>query len=297
MILNQFLETDRFTSSELQLISFIQDHPHIVVNLSIDSLSAESYVSTASIIRFCKKLGMKGYGDFKIQLAKELSEFVLKSSEISMDIPINADQSASEICDTFYSLNRQALKTTRNQLDLNMLKRASAMIARSDIVHIYGRGESLILAEDFQYKLMRIGKHCHLEPLNGFNENLNRNPAGSKIRECALVISQYCNSTQIHYIIDELNLAHIPFILLTAARNIWPYDKYASIVLRIDCNESRNKMGCFSSRTSFLLMLDCIYGLVFAQNYEENKNNLLRCAQQKATHNYYYTYLNDTDPN
>ena len=297
MIAEQLLDTKRFTASELHLIDFINQHPHIIVKLSIDDLAAKSNVSQSSIIRFCKKLGVKGYTEFRIQLAKELSDFILADEAISVDIPIARGASTNNIADTFFALSRQALEKTRNNLDLIALSKAAGMIELADIVHIYGRGESLILAEDFQYKLMRIGKHCHLEPLNGFNENLNRIPANMKIRECALVISQYCNSTQIHYIIDELNLAHIPFILLTAARNIWPYDKYASVVLRIDCDESRNKMGCFSSRTSFLYLLDCLYGIIFSKNYEKNRENLIRCARQKAEHNYYYTFLNDTDPN
>ena len=297
MILEQLLDNERFTSSELQLIDFIQKYPTVVVNLPIDELSAKSYVSQASIIRFCKKVGAKGYSDFKIRLAKEMSDFALADQKISVDIPIPENASVKEITEVFYSLSRQALESTRNYMDPIALSTAANMIAACDILHIYGRGESLILAEDFQYKLMRIGKHCHLEPLNGFNENLNRSAPDKRIRECALVISQYCNSTQIHYIIDELNAAHIPFILLTAAKNIWPYDKYASVVLRIDCDESRNKMGCFSSRTSFLYVLDCLYGIVFAKDYEKNRSNLLRCAKQKASHNYFYTYLEETDPN
>ena len=297
MIMEQLNDTSRFTNSEQHLIKFIYQYPNVVVNLSIDDLSAKSNVSQASIIRFCKKLSVKGYGEFKVQLAKELTEFAIGKETVSMDIPINEKASINNIADTFYALSRQALDNTRNNLDLTALSQAANMIAMADIVHIYGRGESLILAEDFQYKLMRICKHCHLEPLNGFNENLNHSMANNRLRECALVISQYCNSTQIHYIIDELNYAKIPFILLTAAKNIWPYDKYAEVVLRIECEESRNKMGCFSSRTSFLYVLDCLYGIVFAKDYQKNYDNLLRCAKQKATHNYYYTYLEHTDPN
>ena len=297
MITEQLTDSDRFTTSEQHLIDFISEHPNIVINLSIDDLSAKSNVSQASIIRFCKKLGIRGYGEFKVQLAKELTEFIVGRETIPLDVPIKENDSINSITETFYALSRQALDNTKNNLDLFALSKAANMIAISDIVHLYGRGESLILAEDFQYKLMRIGKRCHLEPLNGFNENLNRISSGTKLRECAVVISQYCNSTQVHYIIDELNLAKIPFILVTAAKNIWPYDKYAEVVLRIECEESRNKMGCFSSRTSFLYILDCLYGIVFEKNYKKNCENLRKCAEQKATHNYFYTYLTDTDPN
>ena len=290
MILEKLLDSDKFTSSEKHLIDFIQDNGNIVVNLSIDDLAAKSNVSQATIIRFCKKVGAKGYTEFKIQLAKELTDFAVGKMNISVDIPIAPNSNPVDIVDTFSALSHHSIENTRNNLDMVKLTNAANLIAYSDVVHIYGRGESLILAEDFHYKLMRIGKHCHLEVLNGFAENLNRKPADrSKMKECALIISQYCNSAQVHYIIDELNLAQIPFILLTAAKNIWPYDKYAKVTLRIDCDESRTKMGCFASRTSFLYVLDCMYGIIFSKNYEENKEHLINCAKQKAEHDYYYS--------
>ena len=294
MIVEQFLDESRFTSAEKQVIDFIQKVPNVIINLSLEELCAECHVSQASVIRLCKKLGTKGYSDFKIALAKELYNFVLDDQQISVDVPIRAGSSNQEIADRFFSLSRHALEKAKNGLNLTELSRAASMIATADIVHIYGRGESLILAEDLTYKLSRIGKHCLLEPLNGFSENHNIKRANGRIRECALVISQYCNSTQVHYIIDELVSAKIPFILLTAAVNLWPYDKYAECVLRIDCQESRYKMGCFESRTAFTYVLDCLYGIVFSKDYEKNSEHLLQCARQKAAHDYFYTYLTDT---
>ena len=288
MLIEQFLDLDKFTASERTVVEFISDHPDIVIKLSLEELSNECFVSQASIIRLCKKLGTKGYGDFKIRLASEINSFIVENRNISVDIPIAPNSSINNIADTFYQLSTQALKKTMDNMDFVTLSKAANLLALSDIVHIYGRGESLILAEDFQYKLMRIGKHCHLEPLNGFTENLNRQPVSSRMKECALVISQYCNSQQIHYIIDELMLAKIPFVLLTAAKDIWPYDKYAEVVLRIDCDEKRNKMGCFASRTSFLYVLDCIYGIIFSKHYEQNKQYLIERAKQKTERNYYY---------
>ena len=293
MLVEKFHDKENFTSSEQKVIEFIEKHPHIVVNLSLEELSTQCYVSQASIIRLCKKLGTRGYSDFRVKLSGELTQLILEHEKISVDIPIQADASNNDIAKTFFNLSKQALEKTFRQMDYVSLSKAANMIANSDIVHIYGRGESLILAEDFQYKLMRIGKHCHLEPLNGFTENLNRQTISQKFRECALVISQYCNNTQIHYIIDELVYARIPFILLTAADNIWPYNKYAEVVLKIDCDEHRDKMGCFASRTSFLYILDCIYGIIFSKNYEKNREYLMDRARKKAERDYYYTFFKD----
>ena len=277
MIIERLSDETRFTATEKKVIEFIQEHPRVVTNLSLDDLAAACFTSQASIIRLCKKLGTKGFAEFKVQLASELSLFAQDNREISVDIPIEPDSNSQEIAKTFYNLSRRAIESTRNSLDHIALQKAARLLAYSDLIHVYGRGESLIIAEDFHYKLIRIGMNSVLES--------------------ALVVSQYCNSPQVHYIIDELMSANIPFVLVTAAEKAWPYDKFAQVTLRISCTESRYKMGSFASRNAFLYLLDCLYGTMFSLNYEQNKQNLSAFSQRKVERSYYYTYLPDTETN
>lgn len=287
MVIEQLFGKKKLTDSEQRIADFIENNPRIVVNLSLEEFSEKCFVSQASIIRLCKKLGTKGFSDFKIKLASELSAFVLSNKEIYVDVPIAPTDDGKAIAETFFNLTKQTLKTTYNSLDYNLLHRAARMIARADAIHIYGRGESLILAEDFHYKLIRIGKQSSLEPLNGFQEAkcLSTN---SKIKQVALLISHYCDSRQVHYIVDELVSSKIPFILVTAAERAWPYENLAAATLKVVCSESRYKMGSFVSRTAMLYMLDCLYGQIFALNYEQNKDNLARFAQRKIERSYFY---------
>lgn len=287
MIIEQLFGKKKFTESEQQIVSFIESNPRIVVNLSLEELSDNCYVSQASVIRLCKKLGTKGFADFKIRLATELSTFALDDKEIHVDVPIPKDADCKSIAETFFNLSTQTLKTTYNNLDFNALKRAARMLAKADLVHIYGRGESLILAEDFHYKLIRIGINSSLETQNGFQEAKCLIPK-SNINQVAIVISHYCNSRQVHYVIDELMSSKIPFILITAADNPWPYDKLAAVTLRITCLESRFKIGSFASRVSMLYLLDCLYGQIFSLDYEKHKNNLTQFSQRKVERSYFY---------
>lgn len=286
MFLEQLFGKKNFTHSEKQIVTFIEANPRIVVNLSLEELSEQCYVSQASIIRLCKKLGAKGFSDFKIKLASELSN-VAVTQQIHVDVPISSEDNCKTIAEKFYNLSSQTLERTYSNLDYNAIKKAAQLLARADVVHIYGRGESLILAEDFHYKLIRIGINSSLEQLNGFQEAKCLR-ANNKLNQAALVISHYCNSRQVHYIIDELISAKIPFILITASENLWPFDKLAFTTLRVASSESRFKMGSFVSRTAMLYLLDCLYGQIFSLNYEENKNNLTLFSQRKVERSYYY---------
>ena len=287
MIIEQLSNNKKLTETEKRITKFVQDYPRVTINLSLDELSQECFVSQASIIRMCKKLGTKGYADFKIQLASELSTFALDGQQIPVDIPIYPNMSCDDISKTFYNLSHQALEYTFNNLDMKAVKKAANLLAKADIVQLYGRGESLIIAEDFHYKLIRIGINSNLETLNGFQE-VNNSISNSKISKVALIISQYCNSRQVQYVLDELMSCNTPFILLTAAENAFPYDKFAEVTLRIKCSESRYKMGSFASRTAMLYLLDCIYGQMFALNYKQNMDNLILFSKRKAERIYYY---------
>lgn len=287
MILEQIFGRKKLTDSERQIAAFIEQNPRHAVKLSLEEFSAQCFVSQASIIRFCKKLGAKGFSDFRIRMAESLSSFALNDKEIHVDIPISPTADSQEIAETFLKLSTQTLQHTFQHLDYTALRRASLILSRSDIVHIYGRGESLILAEDFHYKLIRIGIQSSLECLNGFQEAKCLH-TGGRLRQSALLISHYCNSRQVNYIVDELTSAKIPYILVTAAEKAWPYENLAATTLRVTNTESRFKMGSFASRTALLYLLDCLYGQIFALNYEENKNNLTQFSQRKIERSYFY---------
>lgn len=64
MIMEQLFGKKKLTESEQQIVSFIESNPRIVVNLSLEELSENCYVSQASIIRLCKKLGTKRFCGF-----------------------------------------------------------------------------------------------------------------------------------------------------------------------------------------------------------------------------------------
>ena len=158
---------------------------------------------------------------------------------------------------------QQALKSTFVNLESKKILKAAKFLTKVDKIQIYGRGASLLIAEDFHYKLLRLGFNSSLESLNGFQEVVTTR-LNKKISTAAIIISQYCNSQQVHYIIDELANIKIPFIIITAQEDIFPYDKFAKIVFKVPTSESREKIGSFASRISMQYLLDCIYGQIFS---------------------------------
>ncbi|MFQ7058378.1 MAG: MurR/RpiR family transcriptional regulator [Turicibacter sanguinis] len=55
-----------FTKSEIKICHYINSHRESVMYLSITELAELIGVGEATILRFCRKIGYKGYQDFKL---------------------------------------------------------------------------------------------------------------------------------------------------------------------------------------------------------------------------------------
>ncbi|MTB64502.1 SIS domain-containing protein [Streptococcus sp. zg-86] len=287
-MIEQLKNSKQLTHTERDIAKYILEFPRIIIETSLEDLADQCHVSQASIIRLCKKMGCKGFSDFKTKLALEMTTISETSEEISIDLPFDKPATTHEITNTFYNMYSKTLDYEFKNLDILQLRRAAKLLQNADLIHIYGRGESLIIAEDFHYKMMRIGFHTSLETLNGFQEAHSFSVSDTQLKQVAIVISQYVNSLQVQYIVDELNANQIPFILLTATQNPWPYDMLAEVTLKINSPESRHKMGSFVSRNAMLFVLDCLFAEIFSLNYEQNVKNLKEFTKRKEQRNYYY---------
>lgn len=290
MIYTKLNETTNLTQTEEIIATFILEDPRTVIDSSLEKFSNRCHVSQASVIRLCKKLGVSGFSEFKVKLASELPSFASSKKFLSVDFPIPDKADTEDIADIFYSLSLETLEREYKNLDLRNIKKAARLLNHADNIYIYGRGASLIIGEDFHYKLLRTGFSSILETPEGFQEARTFNIRNkSTHKNVALVISHSANTIYFRYIIEELNINNIPFILLTASDNHLPYGELASVTLHVNSSENKvKKLGSFTSRNAMLYVLDCLFGELFNLNYEENKKNLLTSSDRKRNRNFFY---------
>lgn len=65
MIIDKIKALDHLTIQEKYLVDYILGNPDDILQKNINELAQLSYTSTATVSRLCKKLGFKGYKDFK----------------------------------------------------------------------------------------------------------------------------------------------------------------------------------------------------------------------------------------
>src|ERR671937_365962 len=69
---------------------YVLQDPERVLSSSISEMRRGSGASVGSIVGFCRSLGVKGFADFKIALARELAQAGLSASERTLSGQQNA---------------------------------------------------------------------------------------------------------------------------------------------------------------------------------------------------------------
>lgn len=277
-ILDELNQTSNFSNAEIPVAEYILKHPEDVLCLTLKEFAQKTFSSEATIIRTCKKVGLSGYYELKISLASELNSFLVRDGEILVDAPIKSSDKARDIAKILLNLSSHALTDTYQAMDINKIKRAANMLFHSEGVSLYARGESLIIAEDFHMKLLRIGIRSSLDSIDGLQTMRCR----SKFhKETAVVISHYADSREVKYIVRELKQAGTPIILITG-NSLSPVIDSPDLTICISTNESRYKIGAFASRVSMQFIMDCIYCVLFTMDYDKNIKTLSDYANRRG---------------
>ncbi len=138
--------------AEKRVADFVVNNRTKVIDMTVSELSADSNVSEATIIRFCKKCEFKGFHHLKIQLAKEMVESENKSISNELDVN-NIGQSLQNIL----ANKVEELKRTISAMDEIVIKKVLDAIKKSKLVQFAALGNSIPVILDGAYKFNQIG--------------------------------------------------------------------------------------------------------------------------------------------
>ena len=137
---------------EQKVGQYVLDHPYEVIHLPMAELAERCGVGDTTIFRFCRRVRMDGYQDFKITLARELP-----LATPAVYAAVAAGDTLAQAAHKVIADDMRSLEDTLRVLDLQTLAQAAEALLAARRVDIYGSGGSAVAALDLQYKLMRAG--------------------------------------------------------------------------------------------------------------------------------------------
>lgn len=279
-ILTQLQEAKKFNGSEKEIAQYIIKHKEQVVDLSIQQLSNDTFTSTSTIVRLCRKLGLKGYKDFKMALAVELQQHYRDISSVNPDFPFSENDSNKEISQKMLTLMKESLDKTSELLSNECLERAVADIFQAQKLGIFAYGDTYVSALSFQNKLMKINLNATIPVLFGENNFLAANFTKN---DCAILISYSGRSKNTYQIARTLRLNGCKIITLTADKTS-PIAKLSDLILPIANAESDAvKISPFASQVAIEYVLNSLYSCLFVADYDHNQRHRMAAEQLFAS--------------
>lgn len=239
-----------------RIADFILDRPEDVVGMSVTELSEATEVSEGSIINFCRSIGLSGFQQLKLSLAQEIVQPV---QFIHEDL-LREDDLETVSRKVFHS-GMQALRDTLSVLDTGALEAAVEAVRKAKRIEIYGIGSSAPIAEDAQYRMLRIG----LDVRAVTDSHIQAISASRCDPDVATLTISHSGAT--HETVTATRLAReagaTTIVITNFARS--PIRAYADIVLTTMARETRFRTEAITSRIAQLCVVDAlIAGLALA---------------------------------
>ena len=139
-------EYDTFTGAERKIADYILAKPWECQGLGIAELSGECGVAVSTVSVFCRKLGLGGFNDFKIELARANTlSFGQKSSGLDNTKPSRED-GTTEIMQKACVRSQEILERSCRMLDAQQVDKAVELLKGARQILVLGQGNHSAIA-------------------------------------------------------------------------------------------------------------------------------------------------------
>ncbi len=272
LIEDKLIRQETFTTTEKRIADYLQENVETAIYMTIEELAKATYTSHSAIIRLCKKLGFAGFREFRFELGREVHQLMAQFDQvIDANFPFSETDDGRTIAKKMAELSIQAIKKAQLQIENQPLDEVAKRLTQANRIFVFAKGDSQITARKFQNKLVKLNKFLVLA--EEYSDS-SWNAANLTKEDCAMFISY---SGRIHHyekIMSYLRHVGTPMLLLTGNEQS-EMAKKATMRLVVSQNElDFVKVATFSSQVAFEYVLNTLYSIMYAQNYEANILNL-----------------------
>lgn len=253
---------NQLTSMEKRISEYVLEDPERIKNLNTYDVAKNCKVSQATIVRFAKKMGFSGFPEFKLTLSQDIGNRKAESHINIMHEELKPNDTFEIIGKKVANENIRAVNNTYEITDFNELEKAVQAINKARKIMLVGVGFSGIVAKDFYFKLMELGKvasfendsHMQLSYISTMNEN-----------DILFVISHSGKTLELFNLVKVAKNRGIKIITLTNVANN-PIRELGDIKLGTVEMKSDFRATALSPRISQLTVIDMIYVKLMLEN-------------------------------
>lgn len=262
------------TETEKKIASYILHNPELVTKMTVKELAANCDTVQSAVIRFCKSIGIEGFADLKLELARETVV-----AEMPENLPaFSRNDSTEALFQKVFSSGIRTLKDTLSMLDFEQLEKIIHHLLNSKNVYVFGIGTSSTVAMDAGYRFAQFGIPAH-----ACTDQLFMNVLGGNLKpgDVAFGIS---HSGQTKAVVDALRRAKaagaVTIALTSFADSLLSRESDFSICVYAD--EKNYPVEAVSARVAHICVIDALMmtlGTKQGESFEKHisvRNNALK---------------------
>jgi DNA-binding MurR/RpiR family transcriptional regulator len=249
----------RLAPKARRIADFIASRPSDVVHMSITEVAEATNASEGSVIGLCQQLGARGFQQLKIALARDLVQPVQFIHE-----DLFPDDNTATVIEKIFHSNMQALRDTQRVLDIAAVEKAADALIAARRVELYGVGSAAPIAEDANYRLLRIG----IESKVVTDSHVQAISAALVTPEVTTITVSHSGST--HETLSAIRLAKEAGATTVCITNFGksPILKYSDIVLNTMARETDFRTEAMTSRIAQLAIVDALIAAIALKTYD-----------------------------
>ena len=247
------------TAAEKKTADFIMANQGCSQYLSIAELAECCGVAEATISRFCRRLGYKGFNAFRLALAN--ASFTRMPDAGLLSGPIESTDSFEQMCQKLYAADQEAMRQTLELADAATICRAADLLHAAGRVVCMGQGGSMLIAQDASHLFSTVSgkfsavQDSHMQIIATVNMQEND----------VILFFSFSGATGVK-------------TLLVTRFPKSPGAQMADLVLPCGANESPLQLGSVPAKIAQLFLLDVLFSEFCRRDLESCRESRARLA-------------------
>lgn len=251
---NVFVRLDheyyQLTGAEKKVADYVVSHEKQTQFMSISELAEECGVAEATISRFCRRMGYKGYSAFKLAVANCTA--TPPRGELGRDGEIVPEGGSPY--QALYNADVAAITQTRKLIQPSTMVEAARLLYQANKVLCMGQGGSMIMAQEAAHLFSNVRPNFFAV----YDSHMQAITTAQLTQQDTVLYFSYSGATR--DLVETLKLARergAKIILVTRFPKS-PGAVYADIVLQCGSKEGPLQLGTVAARMAQLFLLDAL---------------------------------------
>lgn len=241
--------------SERRVADAVMADPAAVARESITALAERCRTSAPTVVRFAKRLGLTGYPQLKLALAKDVGVEEGRNARGPLSGSLDATDTLEDVVSKIGYVGTRALEDTAQLLDVAALEQAVDALVAARRVDLIGVGAGAVAVMDLDQKLSRLGLVTaqHSDRHAAMTAVSLRGP-----RDVVIGISHSGSTTDVLAPIERARAQGVTTVGITNH----PASQLAAdvdITLLTASRETTFRPGAMASRIAQLMVIDCVF--------------------------------------